>query len=140
LYASASDFKLVDTFALSFNTEEFDDARQLDFKLVVGNGFPVEVGIQLYFLDEDKMVFDSLFDNGASMLEAAELAPDGFAASKIERIEEVRFDDARVNSLLQQTAYLRVQSLVESPQQGATAARLGENDEIEIRLGVLATF
>ncbi|NBC09077.1 MAG: hypothetical protein GVY26_17950 [Bacteroidetes bacterium] len=140
LYASASDFELVDTFALSFNTEEFDDARQLDFKLVVGNGFPVEVGMQLYFLDEDKMVFDSLFDNGATMLEAAELAPDGFAASKIERIEEVRFDDTRVNTLLQQTAYLRVQSLVESPQQGATAARLSENDEIEIRLGVLATF
>jgi hypothetical protein len=140
LYASASGFQLVDTFALSFDTEEFDAARQLDFKLVVGNGFPVEVGMQLYFLDEDKMVFDSLFDNGATMLEAAELAPDGFAASKTERIEEARFDKERVNTLLQQTAYLRVQSLVESPQQGATAARLSENDEIEIRLGVLATF
>ena len=140
LYASASNFELVDTFALSFDTEEFDAAKQLDFKLIVGNGFPVEVGIQFYFLDEDKMMFDSLFTGGATMLDAAGLTPDGFAASKTERTEPVRFDDMRVNTLLQQTAYLRVQSLVESPKQGATVARLSENDEIEIRLGVLATF
>ena len=140
LYASARGFELTDTFALSFNTEEFDLAKQLDFKLVAGNGFPVEVGMQVFFLDENEAVFDSLFAAGPIMLEAAELATNGFASGKTEHILEASFDDDRVNTLLEQTAYLRVQSLVESPQMGATAARLSEEDEIEIRLGVLVTL
>lgn len=74
------------------------------------------------------------------MIEAAELATNGFASGKTEHILEASFDDDRLNTLLEQTAYLRVRSLVESPQMGATAARLSEEDEIEIRLGVLVTL
>lgn len=140
LYATARNFELVDTFALSFDTEEFDEAKQLDFKLIVGNGFPIEVGMQLYFLDEQETMIDSLFTDGPFILDAATLAPNGFAVGKTAHTAEASFSDDRVNTLLQEAAYLRVLSLVESPQQGTAAARLSKEDEIEIRLGVLATF
>jgi hypothetical protein len=139
LYGTAKNLTVVDTFEWT-EEGELEDVERLDFKLVTDNGFPVEVDIQLYFMDTNEMIFDSLFAAGPITIASAPIDADDFAAGKTESTNPVSITGDRLNAILKETAFLRVYGLLESPQNGQRAARLSSQDEIGLRLGVLATF
>lgn len=80
-YVSYNDttFTLQDTIELSFSEMGIDTAmiKQLDISLETINEIPAHIDLQLYLLEQDYVLFDSIFDERAVLLEAAVVDADG---------------------------------------------------------------
>ncbi len=55
---------------------ELEDAKSVEFKTIIENQFPADVKVQLYFMDDNNKILDSLFDSSWFIVEAAELGSD----------------------------------------------------------------
>lgn len=58
---SINDFQVVDTIPINSNlkNEHFD---KVELKIILENNFPIDISTQLYLMDENKMIIDSIFD------------------------------------------------------------------------------
>jgi hypothetical protein len=104
LEGSARDFGAEQTLDLNFGDySDLDtaDIEQVEFKLVTENGTPIAANLQMYFLDDNGLAFDSLFTgNGALLMGAAPVNNEGvangttrtehFIPMDIERFDRVR--------------------------------------------------
>lgn len=138
LYARAKGFRIVDTFGIDL--AELDDLDRLGFKLVADNGFPLEVGLQLQFMDASGVVFDSLFQDGARLVESGNLLPDGSVSTSKETTLESELSGNQLEQILSRTTESRVIATLESPNGGSEAARMLNTYTLGIRLGILAGF
>lgn len=77
LYGNASDFILVDTmnFELGFETDTFQTVEYAEFKLNVDNGLPIDVNIQLDFIDSlnPSNILESLLDLNSEVFLSAKV-------------------------------------------------------------------
>jgi len=77
LWGNASDFMLADTldFELGFNTDTFQTVEYAIFKLNVDNGLPVDVNIQLDFIDSlnPSKILESLLDINSEVFLSAKV-------------------------------------------------------------------
>lgn len=136
LYARAKGFRIVDTFEVDLT--DLDDFERLGFKLVADNGFPIELGMQLQFLDGNGMVLDSLFQDGPRLVESGNLRPDGSVSTSKESILESELSGSQLEQILKQTANARVVAILETPDEGAEPARMLDTYTLGLRLGILA--
>ncbi len=67
MHLGIQNLQVVDTFDFSFDLPEYN-LDSLQFKLILENKFPIDVTTQLYMLDEDNEVIDSLFEEGEIFL------------------------------------------------------------------------
>jgi hypothetical protein len=138
LYARASGFRIVDTFEVDLS--DLEDLDRLGFKMVADNGFPLELGMQLQFMDGSGMVFDSLFQEGPRLVASGNLRPDGSVSTSKESILESELNGTQLEQILSRTADARIIATLESPNGGADAARLLNTYTLGVRLGILAGF
>lgn len=73
----ADRFQLADQFKMTTIPEELDLIESLELKSYIVNYFPVDVYTQFYFLDEEGMILDSLFEDGEQHFPAATIESDG---------------------------------------------------------------
>jgi len=77
LYGNASDFMLVDTldFELGLSTDTFQAVEYAEFKLNVDNGLPVDINIQLDFIDssDPSKILESLLDINSEVFLSAKV-------------------------------------------------------------------
>ena len=64
VYLSASDFAVEEV--SEFDASFFEDIERAEFKLITENGLPIEAGVQVYFLDENNFILDSLFNTSST--------------------------------------------------------------------------
>lgn len=138
LYARAKGFRIVDTFEVDLM--DLEDLDRMGFKMVADNGFPIELGMQLQFLDGSGMVLDSLFQDGARRVESGNLRPDGSVSTSQETILESELNGSQLQQILSQTTDARVIATLESPNGGTDAARMLDTYTLGVRLGILAGF
>lgn len=138
LYARAKGFRIVDTFDIDLS--DLEDLERLGFKMVAENGFPLEVGMQLQFMNSDGMAFDSLFQEGPRLVAAGNLRSDGSVESSQTTTLESELNGGQLKQILSQTTDARVIATLESPNGGATAARMLNTYTLGVRLGILAGF
>lgn len=69
LYANIAEFRIQDT--LDFDPGSFEGIEQLEFMIDVVNGFPINAGVQIAFVDQEFRVLCELFDDGEENLIAA---------------------------------------------------------------------
>lgn len=50
---------------------DFDDAKSAEIKLLLDNEFPVDLNLQMYFLDDNKNILDSLFHDSRLAIPSA---------------------------------------------------------------------
>ncbi|MGB3617659.1 MAG: hypothetical protein WBA12_06025 [Catalinimonas sp.] len=88
-----------DTTALEWPDEE--DVRWVDVRTRAENTFPADATVQLYFLDENFVALDSLFDTPDEIIRAAQPPPDGGRTAGPQvtewttRLERERYDRLR---------------------------------------------
>jgi hypothetical protein len=138
LYARAKGFRIVDTFEVDFT--DLEDLDRLGFKMVAENGFPLELGMQLQFIDESGMVIDSLFAEGARLVESGNLRPDGSVSTSRASILESELSGSQLEQILKRTTDVRVAATLESPESGAEPARMLDTYTLGLRLGILAGY
>ena len=109
LELSASNLLLTDTAEFSFNANdngELDDVNGGVLRLLVDNYFPFEAGVQLYLLDENHQLLDSLAAPG-SLVEAGIVQPSGQVESPAASILEFPVDQAKID-VLSKAAFLQI--------------------------------
>ncbi len=102
----ANDLTLVDT--LGFSLQESNQSKRIKdgtLNLIVDNGFPFEADIQLYMLDENNQIIDSLFTLGK--VAAATLGSNLIVTDSKKSKLPIHVSQAKVNELYE-TKYMAV--------------------------------
>ncbi len=73
LFGLLQGFVLQDT--LPFNAGFPEEVSSAELKLKITNGFPIEVELQIFLIDSDINVLDSLFKQGPALVTAAPVGP-----------------------------------------------------------------
>lgn len=133
LHGRASGFGVVDTFDVNFGS--YGDVKEVEFKMVAQNKMPLGIEGQLYFLDENNAVLDSLFDQRKELVVAAPVDANGNVISEISRtnyatFSSVRFDQVRPSKKLALRAWFSTTN------QGQQSVKAFTGQDVEIRMGM----
>lgn len=134
LHGRASGFGIVDTFDVNFSG--YGSVSEAEFKIVADNGMPLEIDAQVYFLDDNGAVLDSLFAEGRTeIVGAADVGADGIVTNPTTRttfakLPGLRFDQVRNAKRLAMHAFF---STFNNGQQSVKAFA---GQQVEIRMGM----
>lgn len=134
VYGTASEFTLETT--SDFEMEEVEELTHAEFKLIVKNGIPLELDIQVYFLDENNTIIDSLFNNQGQVIPAPEVGANGAVVNILEDINFIDVPAERLDNI-QTAKQIKVKASLTSANQGLTPVKIFTNQEIEIKLGAI---
>ncbi|NLA24183.1 MAG: hypothetical protein GX879_04370 [Bacteroidales bacterium] len=102
LWGYLHNLKLQDTIDLNFK-ELYPTAKmikRLAVKLNLTNGFPLEVGSQVYFLDENYMLIDSLLPSmSENIIEAALVNSDGKVIDFTKKTSLIEIDNTKIEKI-----------------------------------------
>ena len=136
IYLSASNFAIEKV--NDFDASIFEDLESAEFKLITENGLPVEAGVQVYFLDENSMVLDSLFDNvNATLIPAALVDSEGKVTTFSKGEDHIEIGGERLENFSNATQ-ISIKGLVSTAEAGAVAVRFYTDYEMNFKLGVIA--
>ncbi len=94
----ASGFVIQDT--IDFSIGDINELESVIFRLNVANGFPLNVYTQVYFVDDNYNVLDSLIDHFQNrLIESAELESDGRTTIPTKRMTDESFKGAKLQHL-----------------------------------------
>jgi len=133
MFGWARGFVATDTFDIDFS--EYNDIKEVEFKLVSDNGTPLDIASQLYFLDAEDNILDSLLTTQESLIAAAPVNAEGiveepFSKSTIIPYSAERFDGVRsATKAILETAFSTVNN-------GAVSVKVFAKDEVSIRMGM----
>ncbi|MFT5336272.1 MAG: hypothetical protein ACJAY8_000073 [Sphingobacteriales bacterium] len=135
----ANNWKMVDTmdFSLSFKQELL---TSLDFKIIINNGFPIGSDLQIYFLDDNYTVIDSLIDEDKQFIVPAKTNQEGRVIEFSPTVNVVRLPKERAENVFR-SSYIILEATIETfngPQQ--QIIRFYDDYFIEIKVGVLGKF
>ena len=133
MYGAASGFEARDTFSINF--EEYQDFDEVEFKVISENGIPLDVGVQIFFADQNGTLLDSLFTPSAKILEAAPVDGEGLPTAITEKITFTTFTGERFEKIkTAKKAFLRTS--FSTINNGGTFVKILSTQEVEIRMGM----
>ncbi len=135
LYASVESIGIRDTFEMKL--EDVDQLSSAGFRMITENGFPMDIAVQVYFLDAQYEVIDSLQSGKGIALSAAAVDATGRATTPAEDIQEVQVESHRLDAL-KHAAWISYRASIASPQGGSVPVRLYDHYELAIKLGIKA--
>lgn len=133
LYGRASGFVVRDTIDLDFSS--YDEVDDVEFKLVVDNGIPLDVAIQGYFLTENNVLIDSLLAAPQTLVQGAPVNSNGVATGTQQKITFIPFDEARFAKIQQQGKRLWISAAFSTLNNGTTSVQVLNTQDVRIRLG-----
>ncbi|MES2589672.1 MAG: hypothetical protein V4622_11890 [Bacteroidota bacterium] len=91
-------FSIADTFDFEFN-QNTDLIESITFRLVIDNGFPVQLGAQVHALDQNDNVIFSVFGTPETIASPAPVSTDGTVISSIQKITDINLNESQINQL-----------------------------------------
>ena len=136
LYGSAADFEVRDTFEIDFS--QYDDIREVYFKVVADNELPLGVSIQGEFQDENGNLLTSLFPfpRERQLIGPAPVDDLGFTTDYNQTISTVTFDEDTVPSLIN-AKQLVLTAVFETSRGIGTSVRIKPNQDLRLRMGAI---
>ncbi|MDX2249069.1 MAG: hypothetical protein SF052_19935 [Bacteroidia bacterium] len=135
LEGQVEDLILEDT--LEVDLSDLDIVQAGGFKLITENALPVEAVAQVYFLDSQGELLDSLFDVSSALLSSPETGADGAVVTPGTQTLSVNFSEERF-SLLPETRKIRIRAIISTAGGGVSPVKFRVSDQIGIKLGVTA--
>ncbi len=132
VYGTASGFEARDTFEIDMDME---DATHAEFKIVAENEIPLDVGVQLYFANDDNVIIDSLLAADEILMAAAPVDADGKSTMAAEKITFSLFDEARFDGVRSATK-LFMNARFSTLNNGAQSVKVFADNEVRIRVGM----
>lgn len=111
-----------------------DDVERSTVHLKTVNGSPVDMSVQVFFVDEGGTVLDSLFTN-PKILEAAPVDVNGFSSGSSTFETEVKLSQSKVERI-EQAERLVIRAGVVTANDGNTPVRFSAEDEFNVVIGV----
>lgn len=124
MYGTIDNIVVRDTFEFDPSQETaLNSLVEANFKLNTKNYFPFDVAVQIYFVDENLTVTDSLLSNTEKILLAGSINSDGRVIFPQEKITYIDFTQNRINNL-KESRFLILQLKANSTNSG--------NDNIQL--------
>lgn len=134
LRGHAAQFTMRDTFSVDFSS--FDEIAEAEFKMVADNGMPLEIVAQVWFLNGQGQVIDSLFSEGPkAVVEAAPVDANGIATASSKATHYIRFDQERFEKIRTATKVALTGSF-STTGHGAQTVKAIAGQTAEIRMGM----
>ncbi|MEM6967510.1 MAG: hypothetical protein AAF573_22290, partial [Bacteroidota bacterium] len=120
------------------DTDIFENIQDAEFKLITENGLPIDAGVQVYFLDANDVVLDSLFQEvGGALIPSAKVDATGKVSSKTTGEHIAAVSESRIRNFDNATQ-IAIRSTLSTTDGGATAAKFYTDYEMNFQLGVKA--
>lgn len=136
LYGRVNGFVVNDTLALELG--EYKKVEEVEFKLVVENGFPTDAEIQVYFVDDDFVLIDQLLDPVENALLAAPVGADGRVTMKERKETFATIDKDRFTNIKNNATQIIISVGMTTINDGTTSVRIYEDYNMDVKLGVIA--
>ncbi len=136
VWLSARDFVVEEV--SEFDASFFEGIESASFKLITENGLPIEAGVQVYFMDDNNVILDSLFDGGnITLIPAAEVNAQGelIEKSSSENIAEFTID--RIVQI-QDATQISIKGIISTAEMGTVAVKFYTDYDISFKLGAIA--
>ncbi|MFK8008647.1 MAG: hypothetical protein AB8H03_19975 [Saprospiraceae bacterium] len=136
VWLSASDFAIEEI--SEFDASFFEDIESASFKLITENGLPIEAGVQVYFIDENDIVLDSLFNSGnMTLIPAAEVNAQGEVTAKTSSENIAEFTIDRITKI-QDATQISIKGMVSTAEMGTVAVKFYTDYGMSFKLGAIA--
>lgn len=134
LYVSIEDFGMADT--IEIGEGMLQGFKSAEFLGRVDNGLPVDLDLQIYMMDSNFIVFDSLMESSARLADAAlvEITSGDVIGNTLTDIS-IMADSAKL-AHFNLAKYLLMDVSLATPDNGNTAAKLYTTASIGIQLGI----
>lgn len=133
MVVSSNNFIANETYDFAFN--EVGDIQEGEFKLIVENELPLEAGLQLYFLSENGVTIDSLFQDVPTLIQGAPVDEAGTASSAAETITYISVTAQQIQRI-QQAQQLQVKAFFKTSGERKQPVKLLATQEIRFRMGL----
>jgi hypothetical protein len=127
-------YTLADTF--EFDVSEADILQSAGLILITENGLPLELSAQVYFLDEQQQVIDSLFSSGFSLAGAA-VDAQGVVNQISEQRMELELTEARMDAL-QAARSFAFRASFATTQAGSVPVKIYDHYVFGLKMGLSA--
>lgn len=142
LHGTAVVFTVQDTF--DFDLPEGDDLDSLLLRIHVSNGFPIEVGLQVYFVDTiaspfetTYLVLDSVLAPFQNILSSAPIDGNGKAISGIEKTIDQWFDSKKLKNIAS-AKKIFVRGQMTTSNNGNTNVKIYSDYKLDVKIGAMA--
>jgi len=137
LYGSVSGFVIKDT--IDFPSEAFENVHTATLRSIITNEFPIECGVQMYFLDGSNAVIDSLFSTGyEQIVPSSTIDGNGELVSASAPKTTDMSVDATMVEKLKAAKYIVVATTLATSNNGTQAAKFYSTYKMNVKLGILA--
>lgn len=139
---TASDFSITDTTEVDIFplNDDIEEIVSITLRLAINNGFPTDGYAQVWFLDSNDVVIDSLFSNARTqVLTTGELSGNTVDQSngKVQTITDITIDRAKLESLeAMGMRKMASKGWVETTNMGQTTVRILQEYTMDLFLGM----
>ena len=137
LYGTAKNFMLVDTTAFSFSQNIPDQVESGIIRTYNANGFPMDIDLQVYFVDSLYTKLDSLviIPNFILLKSGVVNLTTGRVTSPTETIYDATFDKTRLQKLKNATKII-IHAIASTTNAGTTDVKIYSDYKLDVKLGV----
>lgn len=134
IQGSASGIKLeADT---DFTMEDIDEVEYATFKLVTDNEIPIDLNLQLYFMDGNQEIIDSLFDGSQLILGAPMTAANGTVLNSTETINFIDISPQRMQNI-QRARVIRTKAAFSTSNSGTVTVSIRNHQKLSLKMGAI---
>jgi len=139
LSGTADGFRLEQEQAFDFDFGESVNLEYFVFRLYLENEFPVDLDFQIYFLDDNDVVIDSLISPRDLFIESPPVDTDGRSLDKTITIHDVKYTKDRIDKIQHATKY-KIDALINTFKDGTSQPTVSffEDYGLKVQLGVAA--
>ncbi|MDX1666217.1 MAG: hypothetical protein R3350_03265 [Saprospiraceae bacterium] len=134
LVGNATDFVALDTFDI--NLSDYGDVDEAEFKVIADNSIPLEMVLQIYFLDAQGRVIDSLLDSPERLVDSAPVNDEGVTTGSSRKESFIPYSGQRLQSILD-SKLAAVRAAFSTTEEGSRNVRINSSQDIQIHIGAI---
>jgi hypothetical protein len=139
LFGTAKNFVLQDTIPFTVDEQISNDVDWAMIRAYTNNGFPLDINMQVYFVDTLYNKLDSLVIPNQLILKSAHVNTSGIVTSSTENIYDGKITNDRLGHL-KKTKYILVKSVAATANNGVANVKIYADYKLDIRLGLQVKF
>jgi hypothetical protein len=133
LHGRASGFGVEESYDVDFSS--YGDVKEAEFKMVADNDMPLGINAQVYFLDENGAVLDSLFDNLKQIVTPAPVNAQGIVTGRASRTNYAIFSSERFDKV-RSAKKIKLKATFSTTNEGQQSVKAFSDQNVEIRMGM----
>ncbi|MFT5166539.1 MAG: hypothetical protein ACI8P3_001771 [Saprospiraceae bacterium] len=134
IYGTASGFTLETN--TDFDMEDFEDMAYGTFKLITINEIPLDLNMQLYFMDESDNIIDSLFEYQQIILASPGIGINNMLLNPSEETNIIDISSERLD-MIRLTNSIKTKAAFSTANGGTVPVRILSTQKVAVKLGAI---